>query len=104
VKPRGVLLAVLLALVGCSGHSTTPSPTPEPTVTQAPNGLGGFVDTTRCNALRVTIRSNEQALLTEQAAGHDSAVAELKATIATDLAAARATTGCDVHDLATAPP
>jgi hypothetical protein len=59
----------------------------------------GFLDVTRCNALRVTIRSNEQALLLQQAAGHTAEVTALRTKLATDLRTAQGIDGCDVRGL-----
>ena len=86
-------------VVGCASEGGTPQVSPAPAATAPASPAGGFVNNTRCNALRVTIRSNQQALVLEQTAGHDEAAAALRAKISADIAAAAAIRGCPVADL-----
>lgn len=92
--------SLCLALaVGCASEGGTPQVSPAPAATAPASPAGGFVNNTRCNALRVAIKANQQSLVVEQTAGHEEAAAALRAKISADIATAASIRGCPVADL-----
>jgi hypothetical protein len=92
---------IMLIVVGCASNEKAPQVQPAPVASPPTSPAGGFVNNTRCNALRVTIKSNQSELVIEETAGHDDAAAALRAKIRADVTAARAIRGCPVADLPT---
>lgn len=100
---RPCLLALLLMPVlltgGCSSDGETPGVQPAPAASPSASSGGGFLSTTRCNAYRVQIESNQRTLSLEEAAGHSAEAAALRAKIDADLQAAQSVSSCNLRDL-----